>query len=75
MMNIGYRPTVDNECPKSTLEVNLFDFSGDLYHKEIKVNFYERIRNEKKFNSLHELSVQIAKDQDRIKQVMQKLKK
>ena len=75
MMNIGCRPTVDHECPQSTLEVNLFNFSGDLYHKEIKVNFYERIRDEKKFKSLDELSAQIAKDKNSVKQVLQKIKK
>lgn len=75
MMNIGCRPTVDIECPQSSLEVNLFDFSGDLYQKEITVNFYERIRDEKKFNSLNELSEQIAKDKDHIRQLLRNQKK
>lgn len=75
MMNIGCRPTVDNECIQSTLEVNLFDFTGDLYQKELRINFYARIRDEKKFNNLKELSEQISRDRDQIRQILSKLKK
>jgi riboflavin kinase / FMN adenylyltransferase len=75
MMNIGCRPTVDSECLQSTLEVNLFDFNNDLYQKELTVNFYARIRDEKKFNNLTELSEQISRDRDLIRQVLIKLKK
>lgn len=75
MMNIGCRPTVNSECFQSTLEVNLFDFTGDLYQKELTVNFYARIRDEKKFDNLEELSTQISRDRDLIRQVLIKLKK
>lgn len=75
MMNIGCRPTIDSECIKSTLEVNLFDFSGNLYQKELRVNFYARIRDEIKFNNLEELSVQISRDRDRVRKVLQNRKK
>jgi riboflavin kinase/FMN adenylyltransferase len=75
MMNIGCRPTVDTDCIKSTLEVNLFDFSGNLYQKELRVNFYERIRDEKKFNTLNELTEQLSRDRIQIIQIQEKLKK
>lgn len=75
MMNIGCRPTVDSECIKSTLEVNLFDFSENLYQKELRVNFYARIRDEIKFNNLEELSAQISRDRDRVRQILQNRKK
>jgi riboflavin kinase/FMN adenylyltransferase len=75
MMNIGCRPTVNSDCIQSTLEVNLFDFSGDIYQKELRVNFYARIRDEIKFSNLEELSVQIAHDRDSVQLVLQKLKK
>jgi riboflavin kinase/FMN adenylyltransferase len=75
MMNIGCRPTVESECIQSTLEVNLFEFSGDIYQRDIRIHFYDRIRDEKKFNTLAELSEQIAKDRDRIARVLARRKK
>ena len=45
-----------------TVEVHLLDFSGNLYDEDIRVNFVERIRDEKKFSSIAELSAQIQKD-------------
>jgi riboflavin kinase/FMN adenylyltransferase len=58
--NIGYSPTFDDHL--FTAEVHILDFSGNLYGEDIRVNFIERIRDEKKFNSIAELSVQIQKD-------------
>ncbi len=62
MLNIGYRPTVESEKKERTIEVNLFDFDEDIYHKPILIIFEEWIRNEVKFNSLNELQEQIATD-------------
>lgn len=64
MANAGFRPTVDGTTMK--VEVHLFGFSGDLYDKTIEVKFLTRIRGEKKFNSLAELSDQIARDKEQI---------
>ncbi|MEM9053486.1 MAG: bifunctional riboflavin kinase/FAD synthetase [Bacteroidota bacterium] len=61
MANLGKRPTV-NESEDSILEVNLFDFSGDLYGKEIEVTFVNRIRDEIKFESLDQLKAQLEND-------------
>jgi riboflavin kinase/FMN adenylyltransferase len=58
--NIGYSPTFDDHL--FTVEVHLLDFSDNLYDQEIRVNFIERIRDEKKFNSIADLSAQIQKD-------------
>lgn len=58
--NIGYSPTFDDNM--FTVEVHLLDFEDDLYDKKIKVNFVERIRNEKKFSGIEELSEQIRLD-------------
>ena len=58
--NIGYSPTFDDHL--FTAEVHILDFSGNLYGEDIRVNFIERIRDEKKFNSIAELSVQIQRD-------------
>jgi riboflavin kinase/FMN adenylyltransferase len=61
MANLGNRPTVSNS-DEHILEVNLFDFDGDLYGKEIKVTFVDRIRDEIKFDSLDQLRAQLQKD-------------
>jgi riboflavin kinase/FMN adenylyltransferase len=59
--NIGRRPTV-NAGPESRLEVNLFDFSGDLYGSDITVALHAYIRAEVKFSGLDALKAQIAAD-------------
>ena len=58
--NIGIRPTVGGTSP--VLEVNIFDFKKEIYGKRIKVEFVNKIRDEKKFDSLDDLKKQIAKD-------------
>lgn len=58
--NIGYSPTFDDHL--FTVEVHLLDFNGNLYDEKIRVNFIERIRDEKKFSGIAELSTQIQKD-------------
>jgi riboflavin kinase/FMN adenylyltransferase len=60
MMNIGIKPTT-NENTKS-IEVNLFDFNQDLYDTNITIYIKQFLREEKKFNSLNELKLQIEKD-------------
>ncbi|WP_042272868.1 bifunctional riboflavin kinase/FAD synthetase [[Clostridium] dakarense] len=62
--NIGYNPTVNGE--KLSIETNILDFNDDIYGKDIKVEFLERIRDEKKFSSLDELKKQLKKDTDYI---------
>ena len=68
--NLGYRPTFGEK--KILLEVNLFDFSGNLYNKSLNVSFYSFIRSEKKFNDHQDLIKQIEKD---LKQAKFDLKK
>jgi riboflavin kinase/FMN adenylyltransferase len=59
--NIGYRPTV-TETMESRLEVNVFDFEGDLYDQEIAASLQSFIRAEKKFPSFDALRAQIVAD-------------
>ena len=68
--NLGYRPTFGEK--KILLEVNLFNFSGNLYNKSLNVSFYNFIRSEKKFNDHQDLIKQIKKD---LKQAKFDLKK
>lgn len=59
--NIGYKPTVGGETQKG-VETFLFDFSGDLYGRELTVEFFEYERPEQKFKSLEELKARILSD-------------
>ena len=54
MINIGVNPTI-NLIDKRRLEINIFDFSKDIYGKTIRVGFIDKIRDEKKFDSKEEL--------------------
>ncbi|MEW6261307.1 MAG: bifunctional riboflavin kinase/FAD synthetase [Thermodesulfobacteriota bacterium] len=58
--NIGYSPTFDDNL--FTIEIHILDFHNDIYGKNIRVNIVERIRDERKFASLNELTDQIRKD-------------
>ena len=58
--NLGYRPTFNGK--KILLEVNLFNFSRNLYDKNLTVKFLKFIRKEKKFKDLDQLKKQIMID-------------
>ena len=58
--NLGYRPTFNQR--KILLEVNIFNFSGNLYNKKLSVEFLKFIRGEKKFKGIDELRSQIKID-------------
>ena len=62
MMNIGFNPTVDGS--KKSIEINFFEFDGNLYEKQIQVALLHRIRDEHKFNSIEELKEQLKKDKN-----------
>ncbi len=61
VVNVGFRPTFDRS--NHLLEAHLLGFSGDLYHRTIRIRFFERIRDEKKFPDMGELIEQIRLDQ------------
>ncbi len=61
MMNIGFNPTVDGS--EKSIEVHFFDFNKNLYDKTLQIDIIDRLRDEKKFNSLDELKEQLKKDQ------------
>jgi riboflavin kinase/FMN adenylyltransferase len=58
--SFGVRPTVDNGPP--LLETHLLDFQGDLYGREMTVEFVRRIREERRFDSLEELVAEMQRD-------------
>ena len=58
--NLGYRPTFKGK--KILLEVHLFNFSGNLYNKDLTVDFLKFIRKERKFKNINQLRKQIKID-------------
>ncbi len=63
MMNIGSRPTFNKNADNRSIEVNIFDFSEDIYNKEITLIFAGKIRNEHKFSGVEALTEQLKKDE------------
>jgi riboflavin kinase/FMN adenylyltransferase len=61
MMNIGLNPTVQGK--NRTIEAHFFDFDADIYNRHIKVSILQRLRSEKKFESVALLKTQLEKDQ------------
>ena len=60
VVNVGIRPTFDGT--REVVEAHLMDFEGDLYGKEIKVQFLARVRDEQRFDDVAQLVKQIEKD-------------
>jgi riboflavin kinase/FMN adenylyltransferase len=58
--SLGTRPTVDGVEP--LLEAHIFDYSGDLYGREIEVEFVQKLREELRFDSVDALIVQMDRD-------------
>jgi len=63
MMNIGISPTVKSD-KKESIEVNLFDFSGNIYGKKLRVHCIKFIRKERLFRSLGDLREQLIRDRE-----------
>ncbi len=62
MLNIGTRPTFNKNADNRSIEVHIFNFTENLYKKEITLLFFQKIRDEKKFNGVRELAEQLKKD-------------
>ena len=71
MANTGLRPTIGDRADGDfIIEVNIFDFDGDLYGKTLKVWFIDRIRDEVKFNGLEALKQQLEQDRSTAKNIL-----
>ncbi|WP_027721611.1 bifunctional riboflavin kinase/FAD synthetase [Maridesulfovibrio zosterae] len=66
--NIGKNPTFGNDA--LSVEAHIFDFSENIYGKNIRVHFIQRIRSERKFNGLDELKERIAIDIELAKSIL-----
>lgn len=62
IVNIGVRPTVDKSGQNRTIEAHILDFDADLYGTELRLEFITRLRDEKRFESLDELRLQLDSD-------------
>ncbi len=71
MLNIGFRPTVNQGPPEKTIEVHIFDFHGDIYSQDVTVTFLERIRDERKFDKIEDLAQQLKKDKEITLKILQ----
>ena len=71
--NVGNRPTVEGKS--LLLEVNIFDFTADIYGKEIEVQFISKLRDELEFESIDALQEQITKDVDQAIEIHQNISK
>ncbi|MGL5868094.1 riboflavin kinase, partial [Clostridium chrysemydis] len=60
--SVGTNPTVNGE--KITIETHILDFDKNIYDKELKLIFLERIRDEKKFDSIGKLVERLKKDKE-----------
>jgi len=62
MAYIGTRPTIKGVT--RNIEVNIFDFDAEIYGEEVKMQFFNFVRGDIKFDNLDELIVQLGKDKD-----------
>ena len=62
MLNIGSRPTVNNNADNRSIEVHIFDFESNIYGEQIELVFFKKLREEQKFASIESLKDQLAKD-------------
>jgi riboflavin kinase/FMN adenylyltransferase len=62
MLNVGYRPTVTNGESEKTIEVHLIDFEEEIYGKHVTILFHYRMRDERKFEGIEQLTAQLVYD-------------
>jgi riboflavin kinase/FMN adenylyltransferase len=67
MLNLGNRPSISDDS--FAIEAHLFEFNVTIYNKELKIEFIERIRDEKQFSDLEELKSQLKIDEINCKQI------
>lgn len=70
VMNIGFRPTLEDPIPKLHLEVHIFNFSETIYGSDLRVYFKHFIREEQKFDTLDNLKDQIKKDVEKAQNLL-----
>lgn len=69
MMNIGMKPTFHSEY-QLTIEIHFFDYSGNLYGKDLVVYIEERLRDERKFTGIQEITAQLERDAAKARKIL-----
>ena len=70
MLNIGFRPTLNETTPQLSIEAHIIGFQGDIYGKEISLFFQSRIRDEVKFSGLDQLTKQLDNDREVVSKIL-----
>ena len=63
------RPTINNGNNVS-IEVNILNFSEDIYHKEMRIEFVKYLRPEEKYGTIDELIAQMHKDREKTAKIL-----
>jgi riboflavin kinase/FMN adenylyltransferase len=67
MMNVGWRPTIEEEKLERKIEVHLFDFHKEIYDEACQIRVRQFVRAEHKFPNLEALKVQIHRDEETVR--------
>jgi len=70
-VNVGVRPTFESGRGP-LVEAHLIDFDGDLYGQELRVDFFERLRGEQRFDDIDALVEQMWRDVDQAREIAQR---
>ena len=73
MLNIGWRPTMEEKMDHPAIEVHLLHYDGNLYGHQLKMEFIKRLRDERKFRSRGDLVRQLKADADCVEQMSDKI--
>ena len=69
--NIGFRPTVNTlNTILPLVEVHIFNFQQSIYGRKITIWFYQKLRNEVKFEGLEALKTQLAQDKQQAHEIL-----
>ncbi len=69
MLNIGERPTV-SDSSNTSIEVNILDFSEELYGENLEIRFVKRLREERRFANVDELKAALIDDENAVRKIL-----
>jgi riboflavin kinase / FMN adenylyltransferase len=72
MTNIGVRPTFGDD-PRTTIETHVLGYEGDLYGREVRLAFVQRLRDERRFDDVDALKAQIEADKRRAERLFTRM--
>lgn len=71
MLNIGTRPTFNQNADNRSIEVNIFNFNENIYAQEITLLFIDKIRDEQKFEGVNQLVLQLNEDKKKALKILE----